>query len=78
MVVSCGRRRDAILVSDIIDTANDTADLFLRVALRNRQQATKAPPPGETGRCLNCEARVKPGRRWCDAGCRDQWEAERK
>ncbi len=28
------------------------------------------------GECLFCEAPLQPGKRWCDAECRDDWEKE--
>lgn len=54
---------------DIIDQANDAAELFNRAAISQR-----APEgPAATGYCLNCEARLKASFRWCDAFCRDDW-----
>lgn len=32
----------------------------------------------ETGFCLLCGEPLIPGRRWCDADCRDEWEREQK
>ncbi|MCX7083934.1 MAG: hypothetical protein NTY69_00145 [Methylococcales bacterium] len=29
-----------------------------------------------TGLCLFCDEPVDPGRRWCDAQCRDDWQSE--
>jgi hypothetical protein len=29
-----------------------------------------------TGFCLFCDDPVDPGRRWCDAQCRDDWQLE--
>ena len=55
---------------DIIDQGNIAADLFNRAALSKR--APEGPAP--TGHCLNCEAHLMPRQRWCDAGCRDDWE----
>jgi hypothetical protein len=28
------------------------------------------------GECLFCGEPVGPGRRWCDAACRDDWQSE--
>lgn len=62
---------------DIIDDGNATADFFLRTALLNRKHNAKAEPSG-IGLCLNCGAGIEDARRWCDAECRDDWEAEQK
>lgn len=40
-------------------------------------RASKAPPEAKPrGQCLYCEMRVPAGHRWCDAACRDDWQAE--
>ena len=59
-------------MSDMGDSGNDTADLFLHVAIqRKRTEGPKAE-----GYCLNCfEPIVDDFRRWCDAECRDDWES---
>ena len=60
--------------SDLIDQANEAAEIFRRSALSQR-----APEgPAATGHCFNCDARLKPGLRWCDAPCRDDWEKQRR
>ena len=55
---------------DIIDQGNEAAALFTRAALSQR----KPEGPEATGYCLNCEARLRQGLRWCDVGCRDDWQ----
>jgi hypothetical protein len=55
---------------DIIDQANETAEIFRRSALSQR----KPDGPEATGHCLNCDARLAARQRWCDAPCRDDWE----
>lgn len=55
---------------DIIDQGNETAEIFRRSALSQK----KPEGPEATGYCLNCEARLGPNRRWCDAPCRDDWQ----
>lgn len=55
---------------DIIDQANEAADIFRRSALSQR----KPDGPAATGHCLNCDARMAPAQRWCDANCRTDWE----
>lgn len=55
---------------DIIDQGNEAAELFRQAALSKR-----APTgPTATGYCLNCDARLAPRQRWCDALCRDDWQ----
>jgi len=54
---------------DEVDRANETAQMFLDMALRQR----KPPAPEPTGYCLNCDEPIQAGR-WCDANCRDDWE----
>lgn len=45
---------------------------------RERVLALRRPAgPRPTGWCLWCEDFVVEGVRWCDAECRDQWEAYR-
>lgn len=39
-----------------------------------RPRLPRAPEP--TGECLWCGEAVQPGRRWCDADCRDEWERD--
>jgi hypothetical protein len=59
-------------MADIIDEGNQTADFFLSLALLKKQQhVIKA-----TGECLYCSDEVEPGRRWCNAECRDHWQQE--
>jgi len=65
-------------VSDIADKGNEAADLFLSAALRNRQNAAITAPTSGIGICLNCHAEVEGERRWCNAECRDEWQAEQK
>ena len=59
-------------VADIVDTANDTADIYLRSSITWR----RTDGPAATGQCLNCDAELADkGRRWCDSDCRDDWLA---
>jgi hypothetical protein len=59
---------------DIIDQANEAADIFRRSALSQRQP--EGPPA--TGHCLNCDARLAPKLRWCDVNCRSDWEKQKR
>jgi hypothetical protein len=62
-------------MADIIDDANQTAEFFLAAALQNLKQNASKETPG-VGACLNCGAAVEGEKRWCDADCRDQWQAD--
>lgn len=33
-------------------------------------------PKRSTGACYHCNCSVGPGQRWCDAICRDDWQAD--
>lgn len=55
---------------DVVDQGNEAAELFNKAALSQR----KPEGPESTGFCFNCEARLAPKLRWCDAACRDDWE----
>lgn len=59
---------------DIIDQANEAADIFRKSALSQR----KPEGPEPTGHCLNCDARLAPKLRWCDVPCRDDWERTKR
>lgn len=60
-------------MADIIDRAAELEELARADALARR----KPEGPPETGHCLNCGEPMPAGRRWCDADCRDDWQAER-
>jgi hypothetical protein len=55
---------------DIVDQANEAAELFNRAALSQR----KSEGPVATGFCFNCDARLAPKLRWCGPECRDDWQ----
>jgi hypothetical protein len=59
---------------DIIDQANEAAELFRLASLSQR----KPDGPDATGHCLNCDARLLPKQRWCDVMCREDWEKARR
>lgn len=58
---------------DDSDKATAREELDRDLALKNLKPAGPAP----TGACLNCDEPLPPGLRWCDALCRDDWEARR-
>jgi hypothetical protein len=64
-------------VPDIIDEANDTAELFLDAAIRVRKAKAPKVPTHGIGMCLNCSADCG-DKRWCDSECRNDWEADNK
>ena len=62
---------------DLIDAASDL------IQARQDQliaDTSARPPEAEpAGHCLWCEEELRdPSRRWCDAHCRDDWQAYRK
>lgn len=61
-------------MGDIIDDANETADLHLRIALAGIKPAPVIPPPN--GRCQTCAAEIDGGR-WCDDICKDDYRKSR-
>lgn len=63
-------------MADIIDMANDQAELILKHQLADVARAR--PGPVATGVCLFCGEDVEPGRRWCDGDHRDAWEREQR
>lgn len=60
-------------MSDNLDIASDREELERSIAVQHKRPVGPAP----TGRCLYCEEIVNDTQRWCDAECRDQWEAHR-
>jgi len=60
-------------MADLIDLAQDAAERFLAMSLRNAQHRDTISPKA-TGECLSCGNAVALERRWCDADCRDDWE----
>lgn len=61
-------------MADLIDEANETAELFLSNSLRKSQQSARIAPHA-IGTCLSCGEFVATDLRWCDADCRDDWQA---
>lgn len=60
-------------MADEIDRANEINERVLQAQLAHREYV-----PEPTGRCLHCDEKVAPGARFCDVGCRDDWEMERR
>lgn len=59
--------------ADRLDLMNERLADLSRQARKNRPN----DGPEETGKCLSCGEPVA-GRRWCDIGCRDDWEADQR
>lgn len=57
-------------IPDLSDLATAHEAKFLDAALSVRKPNAPAP----CGHCLNCEAPLPEGHRWCDTSCRDDWE----
>ena len=54
-----------------MDEADQAQALIELEAERVRRAAANAKPEAQAiGFCLSCDARLKPGLRWCDAACR--------
>lgn len=61
-------------MADLADLAQDLTETRLEQSLRNR--TTLSIP--FSGVCLSCQEPVQGKRRFCDAGCREDWEQERR
>ena len=51
----------------------DRAQEAMEVLDAARSRTVHAAEAEATGFCLWCDARMVPGQRWCDSGCRDDW-----
>lgn len=61
-------------MATVDDQATEREELDRELALRNRRD--EGPRP--CGHCHYCSETVAAGLRWCDAECRDDWEAEKR
>jgi uncharacterized OB-fold protein len=52
----------------------DHASIIEAENLKLNLSIHKPTGPTATGKCLTCGAKLSPGRRWCNADCRDEWE----
>ena len=60
-------------MASVDDRAAEVETLFRALDLSRR----KPEGPAASGVCLCCGERIREaGRRWCDAECRDDWQAE--
>lgn len=60
-------------MADVIDRAQQRIEEDLERSIAAARGI--APSVAPTGRCLNCEAPLADGLRWCDTDCRDDYEA---
>ena len=56
---------------DDADTTQRNEEFLMEARLRALRAAAQAPSPPACGRCYYCSEVVRPGLRYCDAGCRD-------
>lgn len=56
----------------------DLADRHIEIITQaNCHQSHRPEPKGKpTGKCWQCTKPVLPGWRWCNAICRDNWQAD--
>lgn len=62
-------------MADIVDTANDHAELLLAMSVAQQQRSKRIQP---TGHCLFCEDPSPDNALFCSTGCRDDWEREQQ
>lgn len=60
---------------DEVDKTQERMDLEMEAAMKGVGETVI--PEGD-GFCYHCDEPVDGTKRWCDASCRDSWEAERK
>ncbi len=64
-------------MGDLVDEGNENAARGLESAIAKvRHDATKTLEP--TGECYTCGQDVAEGRRFCDVGCRDDWDKRQR
>lgn len=63
---------------DNLDRAQKETDLLQLRQLQAVREKASHREVEATGFCLNCGEEVEPGRRWCCADCRDEWELRKK
>ncbi len=61
---------------DLDHAANMTLEATNREIRRLRAEAEKVDTSNQSGLCWFCDAETGNGRRWCDTGCRDDWEKD--
>jgi len=60
-------------MSDEADVAQMHIEREVEIALKSRKREVVEA----TGYCLNCEAPLQEGHRWCDHDCMSDWDKRR-
>ncbi|POZ49870.1 hypothetical protein [Methylovulum psychrotolerans] len=58
---------------DDVDHSQGTIEIHTSISLYLSKK--DVPPSEATGECWNCGAKLAGPKRWCDAICRDEWQA---
>lgn len=61
-------------MADFADLGSAREQQDLQLALKKR----RPEGPGATGVCLYCGVTLPTAQRWCDAECRDAWQADQR
>ncbi len=61
--------------SDVIDQASDVAEQMLHAAVQRQRSKVAAEELKAFGYCHYCSEPVPPSFKFCNASCRDDWEA---
>lgn len=61
--------------ADFLDNASEVESNERERLIAKARRAVKVQA---TGRCLNCNAELEDGKRWCDEWCRDDWQLEQE
>ena len=56
----------------------DLADIEIEAANRANLARRKPEGPKPVGSCLFCHCALRHGMRWCDSGCKEDWEKEQE
>ena len=62
-------------MADVADITDEREPSNMKMCLA---VSIRPPGPTATGACLWCDEDLEADARWCDAGCRDDWEADQK
>lgn len=63
-------------MTDIIDMANERAELDLAISIKAHQRHEPALP--YVGQCYNCLTELPEGRRFCDKNCADDYDHRKR
>lgn len=62
-------------MSDLADQAQEYMDVELKVARINHNLSAREAQLPRTGFCHNCQAPISMDKPFCNADCRDDWDA---